>query len=128
MVFFRNGETKKCNVCSILEKEQGFLPILKSEKLFATVSVAVGGYGICWGENLFIPDELLYNSGEPIPLCLDDFCSFVTNRIINTAEAADLLECSRQNIDDLVNRGKLHPIRVDAKNKWFLKTEILQRN
>jgi hypothetical protein len=40
--------------------------------------------------------------------------------------AADL-NCSRQNIDDLMRRDKLHPIRTDAKYKLFSKAEVMQR-
>lgn len=33
----------------------------------------------------------------------------------------------RQNIDDLVKRGKLTPVRTEAKTKLFLKNEVLKR-
>ena len=42
-------------------------------------------------------------------------------------ESRRLLECSRQNIEDLIQRDKLHPVKVDTKNKLFLKSEIQQR-
>lgn len=53
---------------------------------------------------------------------------FVRYRVVNTAEAAELLDCSRQNIEDLVRRGKLHPVKEMSKSKLFLKSEINQRN
>ncbi|HBP25074.1 MAG TPA: DNA-binding protein [Oribacterium sp.] len=46
---------------------------------------------------------------------------------MDSAEAAEELSCSMQNIDDLVKRGKLHPIKEDNKYRLFLKSEILQR-
>ena len=49
------------------------------------------------------------------------------HRIVNATEACRLLGCSRQSIDDLVKRGKLHPIRRDAKYKLFLRNEMPQR-
>ena len=52
---------------------------------------------------------------------------FVRHRIVNTGEAGRILGCSRQNIDDLTRRGKLHPIRQDEKNKLFLRNEVIQR-
>lgn len=72
-----------------------------------------------WGENLFLSDELLYRKGIEVPLKREDFLSFVETRIVNTAEAAGLLECSRQNIGDLVRRGMLHPIKANEKNTLF---------
>ena len=74
-----------------------------------------------------ISDKMLYDNGTPIPLSLNDFITFIRNLVINTAEACALLDCSRQNIDDLVKRKRLHPIRTDAKAKLFLKNEVMQR-
>lgn len=127
LVFFRDGVVKKCAAQAELQKDNAFSPLLNNETLFRTVSVQTGGYGVCWGENLTLSDQLLYESGSIVPLSLDDFRSFVENRVINTAEAADLLDCSRQNIEDLVRRDKLHPLKSSPKNKLFLKSELLQR-
>lgn len=74
-----------------------------------------------------IADSVLYDSGKDVPLSMDDFISFLSNRVISTAEAAELLECSRQNVNDLVTRNKLHPVKTEPKNKFFLKSEVLQR-
>ena len=74
-----------------------------------------------------ISDRKLYESGESLPLALEDFIGFVQHRVVSSNEAARILECSRQNIDDLIRRDKLHPIRRDAKNKLFLRNEVLQR-
>lgn len=52
---------------------------------------------------------------------------FVQQCIISTQEAADLLDCSRQNIDDLTKRGKLLPIKSSEKQTLYLKSEVLKR-
>lgn len=127
LVFFRDGTVWKYNMKIMLSGKPRFSAILKNEKMFRQVRVQTGGYGICWGENLFISDETLYSVGKTVPLSMNDFKSFVSLRIVNTAEAAELLQCSRQNIEDLVRRGKLHPVKVEAKSKLFLKSEVLQR-
>jgi len=126
LVFFRDGLTKKCDAKSLLrERYQG---IWNNPELFHKVSVQVGGYGITWGEICSIPDKELYESGEVIPLSRSDFESFIKNRVVNTREAADMLDCTRQNMDDLIRRGKLTPIKTDAKNKLFYKSDIERRN
>ena len=127
LLFFRDGLVKRCDLRPLLEKDRSFAPLLYNDVLFRAVSVQTGGYGVCWGKNLEVADSLLYEQGEAVPLSLGDFRSFVENRVINTAEAAELLECSRQNIDDLVRRGKLRPVKATPKNKLFLKGEITQR-
>jgi predicted DNA-binding transcriptional regulator AlpA len=129
LVFFRDGSVKKCDVELLVASDKAFSPIMKNENLFHSFSIQPGGYGVCWGGNLNIADETLYEHGIDVPLSLEDFRQFVECRVVNTAEAAELLGCSRQNIDDLIRRGKLHhPVKATSKNKFFLKSEIIQRN
>lgn len=124
LVFFQNNKVKKCDLSSYMKIHIEFTPIRTEDDLFSNVAVAPGGYGINWGDRLNIPDSYLYKSGTDIPLTPDDFLSFVKNRVVNGAEAAQLLNCSRQNIDDLSKRDKLHPIKTSAKNKLYLKSEV----
>lgn len=127
LVFFRNGEVKRCNIDSIRSTDRFFKPILSSTEIFQRVSIQTGGYGVCWGENAGISDAELYETGISVPLSRNDFLIFLKDCVISTSEASALLNCSRQNINDLVARDKLHPVKVEQKNKFFLKSEILQR-
>ena len=127
MVFFRDGLIKCCDVAAIAKKLPELAPVLRNERLFRQVMIQTGGYGVSWGAQLCIPDEVLYEKGERIPLSIEDFKSFVANRVINASEAAQMLECTRQNINDLVRRGRLHPIKSDSKNTLFLKREVERR-
>ena len=95
--------------------------------MFPLVQVQPGGYGIYWEENMSISDSELYENGIEIPLSSDDFREFVAHRVINATEAAELLDCSRQNINDLIKRNKLHPIKTSEKNTLILRSEILKR-
>lgn len=52
---------------------------------------------------------------------------FVREEIINTAEVMKLLNCSRQNVFDLIKRGKLTPIKELQKDRLFLRSDILER-
>ena len=128
LVCFRDGTMKKCDMKELVGEDRRFAPILHSPDLFCEIVVQTGGHGVAWGEQYTISDETLYQTGIDIPLSIKDFTSFIKNRIVSTKEATELLDCSRQNIDDLVKRDKLHPVKSDAKNKLFLKTEIEQRN
>lgn len=53
--------------------------------------------------------------------------SFIASEVINTSEAASILNCSRQNIDDLVRRGKLVPIKIYPRDKLFFKPDVEAR-
>lgn len=127
LIFFRNGTVKRCALRQYFEQNRKFAPLLSKEELYNAMTVSPGGYGIHWGEGLEISDEELQKLGVDVPLSLNDFLSFVKERVISSAEAAELLNCSRQNLDDLVRRDKLHPIKVTAKNKLYLKSEVEQR-
>lgn len=127
LVFFRDGRVKKCDMNKILSDDLSFHSIVSNRSLFQNVSVQPDGYGVYWNERLALSDKILYASGQDVPLSLDDFKAFVTLRVVNSAEAQNLLDCTRQYINELVKKNMLHPIRKDARNMLFLKSEITQR-
>lgn len=126
LVFFRNGDIKKCDVNGIIEKANCKSVLLKQEN-FGTVEILTGGYGVAWGTVLSIPSEKLFEIGKTIELSLDDFKCFAVNRVINVNEACEILGCSRQNIHSLVNRGLLNPLKPNSSGIVFMKNEIVQR-
>lgn len=127
LTFFRDGMVRKCSLEQYFEEHQVFTVLLRKPELFPSVQLQPGGYGVTWDTQLNIPDTVLYRRGKPVPLNMTDFRDFVAHRVINAAEAAELLDCSRQNINDLTRKGKLHPIKATEKNTLYLKSEILRR-
>lgn len=127
LVFFRDGTVRKCDLTTYFEKTPRFAILLNHPDYFAGVGIQTGGYGVQWDENLTIPDSVLYKTGKKIPLTVEDFRTFVSERVITAAEAADLLNCSRQYINELVKADKLHPIKSSEKNTLFMKSEVLKR-
>ena len=127
LVFFRNGAVKKCVLTGFEKDSPQLAGILARSEIFKKVEVQTDGYGVSWNGTALISNNRLYETGIDVPLVLNDFIGFVENRIINSAQACQLLDCSRQNIDDLVKRDKLHPIRIDNRNTMFLRNEIIQR-
>jgi hypothetical protein len=128
LVFFRDGKVKKCSLQERFQSDNAFRVLLRNEELFYHVQMQTGGYGVSWDTNMTISDAELYRTGQDVPLSAGDFQNFVVRRVITASEAAEILGCSRQNIDDLTRRGKLHPIKSSAKTTLFLKSEILKRN
>ncbi|MCD8077640.1 MAG: helix-turn-helix domain-containing protein [Lachnospiraceae bacterium] len=127
LVFFRDGEVRKCDLTGWLEAHTRFSILLKRGELFDKVRVETGGHGVSWDENMSIPDYVLYQSGEAVPLTMEDFYVITARCIINTSEAAEILNCSRQNIQDLIRRGKLHPVKATSRSTLLLKSEVLKR-
>jgi len=74
----------------------------EADGLFVRVQIQTGGYLLRWDENLSISDAELYRMGKRIPMNMDYFCAFASERIINAAEAAEILSCTRQHINELV--------------------------
>ena len=126
LVFFRNGSARKCNM-RILCTETRFAPILQREELFSAVCVQTDGYGVTWGENLDVSADCLWRNGTQLPLSLRDFQNYAAYCVTDTAGACRILNCSRQNISDLVRRGKLHPIQASSSGTLFLIRELQRR-
>jgi len=57
----------------------------------------------------------------------DDLVQFIQTELINTAEVMQILNCSRQNVFDLIKRGKLVPVKETPKDRLFFKSDILAR-
>ncbi len=127
LLFFRNGEVRIADMNALAESHTECKPYLSRKDRFNAVEVQPDGYGVTWSERAMISDQELYANSERVPLSLDDFIGFVQHRVVSASEACQMLGCSRQNIDDLMKRGKLHPIRRDAKYKLFLRSEVAQR-
>jgi len=126
LVFFEDGKTKKFDVKPLISEYPEFED-LNNPDIFQLLKVEPGGYGISWTEDADCSEVELYEKGIDIPLSLEDFRIFVRNCLVTTNEACTLLNCSRQNIDDLVKREKLHPVRVLANGKLFFRTEVERR-
>lgn len=126
LVFFRNGVARKCDMHQLCA-DRRFAPILQNTRLFSAVQVQTDGYGVTWGENLDVGADQLYQHGTDVPLSIRDFQSYAASCITDTAGACKLLNCSRQNISDLVKRGKLHPLHSSAARNLFLLSELRQR-
>ena len=127
LTFFRNGEVKIADIKRLTAYSAVLSNYLNNPDRFNKAELQPDGYGVFWSDNIAISDRELYMNSDHVPISLEDFCNFIRLRIINSSEAANILGCSRQNIDDLTKRGKLHPVRTDSKNKLYLRNEVIQR-
>ena len=125
LVFFRNGLTKV--ICIKDLETPAIAPHLVSQARFNRAEVQPDGYGIYWNDLAALDFRELFRHGVTVPISLSDMNRYVQNRIVSASEACNMLDCSRQNIDDLMRREKLHPIRTDTKYKLFSKAEVAAR-
>lgn len=127
LVFFRDGTTIKYHAEAVFRRLMAYYSGLHSEDLLQNANVSAGGLGINWGSEVSVSKEEVLEHGEEIALSLTDLKQIIQRSLINSAEAAEILRCSRQNIDDLVKRGKLQPVKKSDKSMLFMKNEILER-
>ncbi|SDI84749.1 hypothetical protein SAMN04487909_108152 [Aneurinibacillus migulanus] len=57
----------------------------------------------------------------------DELTAFIVNEVINTTEALEILGCSRQNLNDLIKRKVITPIKELPRDRLFYKSDILKR-
>lgn len=127
LVFFRNGVIKKVDLKSLVHVNPKISILLDKEILLSALEILPGGYELSFGNGIRIDNEDLYNHGIDVNIVLQDLIKYISERIVNTSEASEILNCSRQNINDLVKRKKLNPIKTTSKNQLFLKTDIEKR-
>lgn len=56
-----------------------------------------------------------------------ELLDFIDAELINTAEVTRILDCTRQNVFDLIKRGKLTPVKEMPRDRLFLKEDVLER-
>lgn len=128
LVCFNSGEVKKCDVGALVGEHRLFRRVLKNQELFDKVSVQTGGYGICWGEQLMLSNDELYAGGVNVPVDADGLLAVIKRQVVNSVEAAEILGCSRQYVNELTAKGKLMPIKSDAKTTLYLRSEVLRKS
>ena len=101
--------------------------LLSYYQSFSALQVSPGGQGVEWNKDQIIPLDRLRRVMRPASIRRRDLISYVQMNLVNTGEAARILGCSRQNINDLVRRGRLVPVREEHNNSLFLRSDIMAR-
>ena len=123
-VFYMNDTARIIDLKELCGSDRRFDHIFRNEDLYHNIRVSPGGNGIEWGEERFLPAERLYTSGIESPLCYSDVLAFVKKRVIDTTETAELLNCSRQYINQLTKNEKISPLKNGSNNNLFLKADL----
>lgn len=124
MAFFKNNRTGIADIEKLRKEDRMFSRILNDKDLFGNVKISPGGNGIEWGSSVSISAEELYEKCEDIDIIYEDIVGFLINRVVDTSEVSQLIGCSRQYINQLVNQGKIKPIKEGANNNLFMRSDI----
>lgn len=55
----------------------------------------------------------------------EDLIDFISSEVLTTSEVIELLDCSRQYVNQLVNQGKLVSIKRVGNTTLFFKPDVL---
>lgn len=123
---FDTDEVRLYPFVALLE-EMPSLALLQGSKLFEQMKLVDNGKELVWPGCCRITAQRLSELGQLLPLTKADFVRFCQAELLSTIETAQLLQCTRQNIDSLVRRQRLHPVKCYAKNKLFLRSDVMRR-
>ena len=124
LVFFMDDKSVVVDIGKLCKENRLFGNILRNDDVFRNVRVSPGGNGNEWGDEHFIDAKTLREIGKASVISYEDITGFMKDRLVNTAETADILNCSRQYIKQLTDKEILTPLRVGANSNIYLKSEI----
>ena len=125
--YFIDGTVMKTSFNAMVDNHEKLKYILMHKDVLNSADIQVGGNGICWSENEYISSEELWQSGKKEKMSLDMVEEMMGRQLMTTSEACDLLDCSRQYIDELEKKGKLKAVKSVNRTKLFLKRDLLER-
>jgi hypothetical protein len=126
LCFFLDGSVKKVDLSTFANDDQPTIEkILRNDRLYNSGRITAGGYAVTFNDSMDLSASSLYKNGVNIPLTLEDFYSFVKKNVLDTAEACDVLQCSRQNLAYMVKKERLAPIKGDVQGNLYLKGDVL---
>jgi len=97
--------------------------VLRYYEIFSEGRVVAGGSCIAWNDYMLTYD-IIHENSQLLPFSAEFLRNLAVREIVSTTEAMEMLNCSRQNIDDLVKRGRLNPIPMKANTKMFFRKDI----
>ncbi len=126
LCFFRDDSVKLLDLKKHASLTADIDKIISNDALFDSGKVGTGGYYITFNDSIDIPADRIYSLGDSLPLSIDDFMAFIRKNIFDTADACQILSCTRQNLAYLQEKGRLAAVRNDVRGNLFLKGEVLK--
>lgn len=119
-VQFANGVTKLYDV-NPLKTQFPVFELLEDEKVFGSVAVDQGGYGIIWSDDLDLSCDELWDKGVEVKTPFDGLMSF--------SDASELWGLSESTLRKAISYGKI-VAGVDARKygkQWIVTREAMDR-
>lgn len=124
LVFFKDGKNSFADIKKICKDDPLFGNVTGNIENFRNIKVSPGGHGIEWGEERFISAETLRKCSDNSEITYEDIICFIKTRMTDTAETAQMLNCSRQYVNQLTDKGRLSPVRSTPGSNLYLKSAL----
>ena len=115
----------------VIERQDFDLRIGKKygEKIFREIDIEISGGGSQVNLKNYgrLSSDLLYTLRRVLPFSLSDMGLLYRENYLKTSDVCQILECTRQNVNDLVKRGKLQPIEEQEGGLIFRRTDVMER-
>lgn len=127
LIFFCDSRTVKADLKALVADNRLFENVVSDEERFMRIKLSPGGNGLEWDEDRIIPAELLYKTGTEIDITYEDILNFIKIRLLDTSLLSRMLNVSRQYINQMVDKDRLHPVSVLTNTQLFASAET-ERN
>lgn len=121
---FRDGSVRIANVEKELQRDRKLQILLSRQNLFYNAELLPGGNGVSWGEGMFLMTDKLYKCGKKLPIDKEEFRMLLKSSVLNTAEVCEELQCSRQYVNQLVQKRELICLKESGNNRLYERGEI----
>ncbi len=124
LLTFCDGTIRRADISKDLEMDRKKRILLSRPDAFRAVRLLPGGNGVFWGEGMFMMAEDLYQKGVRIPLIADELRDVVKQYILDTADVCEELHCSRQYVNQLVQKNELAILKQSGNNRLFARGDV----
>lgn len=121
---FRDDTVRKVQLERLMERYRDMVYVLQNRRLLDSVKVGAGGYSVVFNDSIEVEITDLRAAGSLLPLSGDDFYGFVRRNVVDTTQACEMLQCSRQNLSYMVKEGKINPIIDGAKANLYTRGAV----
>lgn len=130
--FFRDGMIRSADSRELLNLT-GITPFAARErrrlaayqKGIDKLQLRDGGHAVTVNDRFDLSAGELRQAGSLVSLSVPDLHAYMQHALLDTHAAAQLLHCTRQNIQDLVRRGKLQPLLTLNNSFLFLRSDLM---
>ena len=124
LLTLKNGEVFLVDNEVVAGQYDWYKRLLSYARGLSGLRVDVAGNALMVTESKSLSAEYLKSAGKKLPVDAKLLREYACNEIISTGTAMKILGCTRQNIDDLVKRGRLTPAPVDSTSRMFFRSEV----